>query len=293
MMTIKDILDEYGVPNVGAEHRHGRPGWVSVDCPQCGTGTGKFHLGISLSTGASSCWRCGRQNTARMLAMLTGSAPAAMRERIDAAQLEPTVVRKTGRLLPPAAISPLGSVHRAYLTQRGFVADDVARLWGVQGIGNASRLGWRLYIPIHLHGEVVSWTTRSIKPKAEQRWISASAEQEAVHHKNILYGADYARHAIIIHEGPTDVWATGPGAVATCGTGFTEAQLLAMARYPIRVVCFDNGAAAQRRARELADMLSPFPGTTRNVQLETGDDPAEAERAELDELRALAFGSKK
>lgn len=290
MLTIKDILDEYGIPNVGAEHRHGRPGWVSVDCPRCGTGTGKFHLGISLSTGAATCWRCGRQNTARVLAMITGTAPAAMRERIDGAALAPAVVRKVGRLLPPAAIGPLTPAHRAYLTHRGFVADDVARLWGIRGIGNASKLGWRLYIPIHHHGEVVSWTTRSIKPKAEQRWVSASAEEEVVHHKDILYGADYARHAIIIHEGPTDVWATGPGAVATCGTGFTESQLRAMARYPVRAVCFDNGVAAQRRARELADMLSPFPGVTHNVQLETGDDPAEASVEELDELRAAFLG---
>jgi len=115
--------------------------------------------------------------------------------------------------------------------------------------------------------------------------LSAGYEQEAVHHKTILYGADYARHAVIVHEGPTDVWATGPGAVATCGTGFTDAQVLALSRYAVRVACFDSSDAAQRRARELCDMLAPYPGETVRVVLETGDDPAEAHPEELAELR--------
>lgn len=209
-----------------------------------------------------------------------------MRERIDGAGMEAPVVTKTGTLSPPAGIAPMVAGHKAYLTGRGLDAATMAELWGVQGIGNAGRMGWRLYIPIHLHGEVVSWTTRSIRPRETMRWVSAGAEQESVRHKDILYGADYAHHAIIIHEGPTDVWATGPGAVATCGTGFTESQLLAMSRYAVRAVCFDNGTAAQRRARELADMLCVYPGTTDNVVLETGDDPAEADPEELADLRA-------
>ena len=286
MLTVRDILIEYRVPFVEADHKHGRPGWVQIDCPQCGRSSGKYHLGISLSTGASSCWRCGRQNTATMLAAVTGATVRIMRERLDGVALEAPIVPKAGRLLPPAGIGPLGRAHRAYLAGRGYDPDIIAELWGVRGIGNAGRFSWRLYIPIHHHGEVVSWTTRSIKPNDEQRWMSAGAETEAVRHKDILYGADYAHHAIIIHEGPTDVWATGPGAVATCGTGFTEAQLKAMSRYTIRAVCFDRGRAAQRRAQELANMLSPFPGLTYNVELETGDDPGEADRAELRELRA-------
>lgn len=286
MTTVIDILINRSIPHAGADHKHGRPGWVQVDCPWCGGGTGRMHLGISLSTGASACWRCGKHNTAQVLAMLTGEPRARMRDLLDDASMEAPVVRKTGTLIPPKGVVPMGRGHHAYLKRRGFDADEVARLWGVQGIANAAKMAWRLYIPITHHGEIVSWTTRSIKPRASQRWISAGYEEEAIHHKGILYGADYCRHAIIVHEGPTDVWATGPGAVATCGTGFTEAQLRAMARYPVRAVCFDNGPAAQRRARELADMLAPFPGTTHNVQLETGDDPPEADRAEIAELRA-------
>lgn len=292
MPGITDILVEHNVPHAGADHKHGRPGWVQVDCPDCGTGTGKFHLGISLTTGASSCWRCGRKNTATVLARLTGRAAGPMRELVDHAGLGPRTVPKAGRLAVPAGITDLGPAHRAYLTQRGFRPDEVARVWGVRGIGNARRLSWRLFIPIYHHGEVVSWTTRAVNPAAPQRYISAKLEEESIRHKNILYGADYAHHAIVIHEGPTDVWATGPGAVATCGTGFTEAQLRAMSRYPVRVVCFDTGADAQKRAIDLARMLSPFPGTTHNVVLESGDDPGDADPAELRELRETFLGDR-
>lgn len=287
MSTIQDVLIEHGIPFAGSDHKHGRSGWVQVDCPWCGPASGKYHLGISLSSGASSCWRCGNQNTAKVLAALTGGSAGALRKRIDVASMEAPIVVKTGSYRVPTGITPLRGAHIAYLTNRGFNAAEVAETWGIQGIANHGRLGWRLFIPIHFHGEPVSWTTRSIKPKETQRWISAGAEDESIRHKSILYGADKARGAIIIHEGPTDVWATGPGAVATCGTGFTESQLRAMINYPVRAVCFDSGEAAQRRANNLADMLSAFPGKTCNVLLETGDDPADADPAELIDLRNM------
>jgi len=288
-MTIQDILEAHGVPFAGPGHKHGRLGWVQVDCPYCGNETGKFHLGISLSSGASSCWHCGKHNTAIVLAMLTGKNSLAMRKAVDDAALVAAPTRHTGRLVLPTGRGPLLGGHCTYLARRGYYAGSVAALWGVQGIGQASgqwrHLRWRLFIPVHHYGEVVSWTTRTINPKEKQRYISASGEQEAIPHKSILYGADYARHAIIIHEGPLDVWATGPGAVATCGTAYTDAQVLAMRGYPVRVVCFDSSADAQARGKELAATLAAYPGHTYNVKLETGEDAADANPEELAELR--------
>lgn len=285
MISIRDILLENNIPHAGSDHKHGRPGWIQMDCPWCGRNTGKYHLGISLTTGASSCWRCGRHDTAMALALLTGKTAATMRERLDTVKHEAPEARKTGRLALPAGLCALGPGHRAYLAGRGMDPDVAARVWGARGIGQARELRWRIFIPIHHHGQVVSWTTRAIKRGAEQRYISAPAEGEAIRHKDILYGADYARHAIIIHEGPLDVWATGPGAVATCGTAYTPAQLRAMSRYAVRVVCYDAEREAQRRARALANALSCFPGTTHNVTLETGKDSAEADKEEIAALR--------
>lgn len=285
MPSIQDILDEHNIPHAGAGHHHGRTGWVQVDCPFCGGGDGKFHLGISLHTGAASCWRCGRKNTAQVLALLTGQQHKAMRERLDNAAMVAAPIRKTGQLALPRGRGALLPGHIRYLHDRGFDAAHVANTWAVQGIGQVGRLPWRLFIPVHYHGETVSWTTRSIKPHERQRYISASAEEEAIPHKSLLYGTDYARHAIVVHEGPMDVWATGPGAVATCGTAYTDAQVKRISKYPIRVVCFDADNDAQARARELADTLSAYPGATHNVKLETGDDAADANPGEIQELR--------
>jgi hypothetical protein len=288
LTDIRSVLEQCAVPYVGADHKHGREGWLQVDCPWCGGGSGKYHLGISLSTGAAACWRCGKQNTARVIAAISGRNQSKIRESLDGAVMAAAPVRKRGKLVLPAGRAPMVGAHRAYLERRGLDPDEMAARWGVEGIANAAgkwrAFRWRLFIPIHHHGEVVSWTTRNIK-KTGQRYLSASEEQESVPHKSILYGADFARHAIIIHEGQIDAWATGPGAVATGGTAYTSAQLRAMARYPVRVVCFDSTPDAQERARVLADDLAPFPGTTHRVELESGKDAAEADPAELKELR--------
>ena len=221
--------------------------------------------------------------------MLTGRGHGAIRRELESTPLAAAPIRKAGRLVLPVGLGPLLPGHCTYLAHRGYDAQRVAALWGVRGIGQAAEnkyMRWRLFIPIHYHGEIVSWTSRSIRPHAQRRYMSASAEHEAIPHKTILYGADYARHAIIIHEGPLDVWATGPGAVATCGVAYTDAQVAAMAHYPVRVICFDAEREAQCRARALADALSPFPGVTYTVTLESGVDAADADPEEVAELRA-------
>lgn len=286
---MQDILAARGVPFAGADHKHGRPGWVQVDCPYCGGGAAKFHMGISLTTGACACWKCGKHNTARVLGTLTGMPTRKCRELLDGADTVAPPRARTGKLVRPAGLGPLAGVHRAYLAKRRLDATQVAALWGVLGTkqlgGKWRQLSWRLWIPFHYRGEVVSWTTRSIRPKGGLRYLSAAADQEAMPHKELLYGADYATSSVIIHEGQVDVWATGPGAVATSGTAYTEAQLKAMARYPVRCVCFDSSPAAQDRARNLCRDLAAFPGTTHQVELESGGDAAEADPEELQELR--------
>jgi len=288
MADIREVLQNLDIPCVGAEHRHGRIGWVQLDCPLCGEGTERFHMGISISTGACACWQCGRQNTAKMLSLACDQSAFQIRQILDDAVLVRAPERVVGRLKLPDGRGELLPGHRAYLVARGYNVAQTEAWWGIQGIGNDARerhMRWRIFIPIHHHGQIVSWTTRSIRPNDSRRYMSAAISDEKIRHKEILYGADYAEHSIIIHEGPLDVWATGPGAVATCGIAYTEKQLLAMSRYPVRVVCYDAEPNAQVRARVLADALSVFPGTTLNVTLETGKDASDADPAEIAELR--------
>jgi DNA primase len=175
-------------------------------------------------------------------------------------------------------------VHRKYLSnQRRLDPDEIAQLWGVQGIGLAAEYAWRLWIPVYHFGEVVSWTTRAIG--TGMRYLHAPPEQESVPIKSVLYGSDLVRHAVIICEGPIDAWTIGPGAVATCGLGYTREQLIKLSQFSVKVVCFDSEFQAQKRARRLARQLQVFPGETYVVELQTGKDPNEADRREIMELR--------
>ena len=291
-MNIQEILDQYGIAyKTGGEHRHVRQGWIGVNCPWCGHGSiDGFHLGINLINNYAVCWRCGYHRMGDVLAeLLRISLPEALNllgtaERAGGSPEK--AVRPPGRVKLPQGLQRLRRSHRAYLVERGFDPAEIVRLWGVQGISINARLSWRLFIPIHQRGEIVSWTTRSIGGYNTERYISASPDEESVPHRDILYGADYARHSVVVCEGPTDVWRIGPGAVATLGLGYSRWQLLAIAEYPVRAICFDREPAATKRAKKLAGELTAFPGLTTVIELQTGDDAADADAGEVAEIRA-------
>jgi len=188
-----------------------------------------------------------------------------------------------GEVQEPQGISSLGKAHCAYLKKRGFDPETLERLWHIRGISLASKLAWRVYIPIILNGETVSWTTRSIGTKG-LRYVSASADQEKIHHKETLYGIDLARSTVIITEGPTDVWNIGPGAVCMFGLKYTPAQFDLMKKFAHRVVCLDSSRDAQKVARSLIRELSQWPGQNTNVVLDS-EDPGSASAKEIRLLR--------
>jgi hypothetical protein len=154
----------------------------------------------------------------------------------------------------------------------------------VGGIGLASKFAWRVFIPFYFRGEVVSFLTRGIVD--EQRYRSAQASEEILDHRSLLYGEDHARHAIVICEGPTDVWAIGPGAVATCGIGYKREQVVRMAGFPVRGILYNNEPEAQRRAKKLCRELEVFPGKTFNI-VPTYKDAAETMNKAPDELQLI------
>lgn len=287
-MDIRDVLQQYSVPTQEAPHRNVRAGWIGVDCPSCSPGQGKYRLGFELTTGRCTCWVCGLTNPAKALVELCSISLATAIEITKGTRQQWAPTETTTGVLQLPKAGELLPAHRNYLQGRGYDPDAVADLWGAQGIGPlGGKLAWRILIPIHTRqGRVVSWTTRAIRQDAPLRYVSAAAEEESVSHKSLLYGAHKAGHTIIVHEGSLDVWSTGPGAVATMGISYSDAQMAAMGGFPNRVICFDSEALAQKRAQKLCRDLSVLPGTTVNVYLETGKDSSEADRDEIAELRA-------
>lgn len=268
-MKFEQLLQEYRIPVATPAARHYRSGWLNFLCPFCPSTAGASYMGYSIDGGYTNCWQCGWHRLIDTIVALTNLQPDDAYKLLDGMRPErrlpaPEVM---GKLTVPAHVGPLQYAHKKYLESRGFCWKTIVRLWKVAGIGISVRLGWRIYIPILAGDQVVSWTTRSIDPSAKARYISASRAEESLPHKTLLYGEEYARHGIIINEGPMGAWAIGPGAVATCGVAYSREQLLRMAKYPVRAIAFDNEAGAQQRARKLCDDLEVFPGTTFNVLL--------------------------
>lgn len=285
-MTLTDIFDQYGISAAPAGHEHSRPGWINVDCPFCDL-QGHYRMGFAVSYPVANCWACGRHRLIDTLMELTKEPFHVVKQLLDELDVDISVPVKAVRdkLVLPKGLGPLKKAHVKYLEGRGFKTKKLVKLWEIQGIGAAANLQWRIFIPIFHKNQMASWTTRSISNKGV-RYITARPDQEVISAKDLLYGEQYCRHSVAVHEGATDVWRVGPGSVATMGTAYSRMQLARVARYPLRIVCFDNEPAAQERARQMADELSVFPGRTLNVCLDAKD-PGSASDAEVKKLRAL------
>lgn len=254
-------------------------------------GKGKWRLGIEISTGRCNCWTCGGHSLKYALARASNCYAKYIESLLGKIWFEkftePT--RRNNKLRLPKGVGELQQCHNDYLWDRGFDPEELQRLWKIAGIGLVSYLQWSIFIPVNLNNETVSWTTRSITK--EGKYSSARPEHEIVRLKDTLYGVDLARTAIIICEGPTDVWRVGPGAVATFGVALTSSQVNMISRFPKRIICFDSDRAGRKKAESIAFLLSGIPGRTIKVELDA-EDPASASQSEIRRLRKLAFGEK-
>lgn len=217
------------------------------------------------------------------LAELTGKPVGYCLKMLGAFDSQPRKEDKArGKLEIPEGVGSLLPIHEKYLKGRRFDPEELVKVWGIKGIGLAAKLAWRVWIPIVHKGEVISWTTRGVTDD-EPRYINARPSEERLGAKEVLYGGDLVKHAMIVSEGPTDAWRLGPGAVATMGTAHSRAQVNLIAKVPKRVICFDNEKAAQDRARRLCALLDPYPGQTIRVELDAKD----AGSASPKEIKAL------
>lgn len=286
-MNFKDILQEHNIRIAPPGHDHYRPGWINIDCPWCSRDSHKFYMGYNVQSAYVNCWYCGHHPLNKTLAELLGISlkqTVALTKGLDKGK-RPERVPHRGKLVLPPGLCDLTKPFRKYLKGRDFLPGEIERLWKIQGLNlRALRLKFRIFIPIHLHGEVVSWTTRSIGNSKKGRYISASPDKEAVDHKTLLYGEDYCRHVCLVLEGPLDTWRFGPGSIATFGTVVSPGQIARIAKYPVRAVCFDNEFKAQQQADKLVDDLSVFPGQTYKINLDSSD-PGEATAKEIRKVK--------
>ena len=285
MNELVALLEQHGVI-VHQGDRQTRPGWINMKCPFCGKDP---YLGINMTGLYASCWSCGYTRLEDVLQVVTGWKLRQCWEFVRSLRGSlPTLCAplRTGELCLPPGAGPILGPHLEYLGQRGFhTPRQVVQDWDLGGIGaDGGHLKWRILIPIHYHGKVVSWTTRAIGGR-EPRYYTAADKDSIISPTQLCYGMDHVRNSVVVVEGPVDVWAIGFGAVALLGQTVNSARLEQLSRIPLRVICFDNEPAAQVRARQLADNLSIYGGVTTNMVLRTGKDPASASTREVQKLR--------
>jgi hypothetical protein len=244
-------------------------------------------LGYNIAGRFCSCWTCGYISLWDVLLTTVGVEEREIKELISKLPREKMTFSKkhTGKLQVPTGIEGLSVLHCDYLRQRGFRPSQIVDLWGIGGIRQHARLGWRLYIPITYQQELVSWTTRSIGSHSV-RYLTAQDHESSISPRDLLYGIDHCTTgSVIIVEGPLDVWAFGYGVVGLLNKRASSAQLEQLSRFSNRTIVLDNETEAQAKARELAADLAVFDGTTKVVCLTTGKDPASADRKELEALK--------
>jgi hypothetical protein len=260
-MDIIRFYRDFGVEHLTEGHKHCRPGYVNVVCPYC-TGNPGWHLSWNIQEEYFVCWRCGWHPPLKTFSLLTSLPEYEVKNALPSYGINRTVVYRKEvvkkELLFPTGTKEIGTEHQRYLSNRGFKWKDIVEKWKIQGTGPLSKLDnmyykFRIIIPFYWNGQVVSFDSRDITGKQQNKYQACPLEREILEHKKILYGnQEYWTDVGICVEGPTDVWRLGPTSFATSGIKYTAAQLKLIATTFKRVaVVYDDESQAQRQAKNL------------------------------------------
>jgi hypothetical protein len=268
-MDVIQLYVDYSVSFQTEGHKHCRPGWVNTSCPFC-TGNEGLHLGYNLSADRFVCWRCGGKSIPQVLSKLLSmsyvQAEEVSKQYGNTSYIQykaPKIHIQPHKL--PSNTMPLEKIHRKYLESRGFDPDYIEKEWAVLGTGPVSTLSigkgsekktivykHRIVIPFYWNGEQVSFDTRDVTGKAQNKYQACPKEREYIPHKDIIYCKQEKLKSKlgIAVEGPTDVWRFGPRSFATSGIKFTPRQVRLIAKSFVSVAVVFDGPSETSQEQE-------------------------------------------
>ena len=296
MFNVKNFMDDYNISYI-TEGKNTQQGWLNINCPFCNDPS--QHGGFNIYTGHYNCWNCGHHWQDQVIEKLLGITNYEARNIIE--QYE-TVIglrqekkklkfkNKTSIKLPKGTYD-LQPMHRKYLIKRNFDPDKIESIWNIRGTHWIGEYSYRIIAPIFLNNKIVSYIGRDITEKSNLRYKACKIENEIIHYKHIVYGADYIkdRKAIIV-EGITDVWRFGKGAIAMFGTNYTKQQILFLTKLIDKAfIIFDKGAYLQTKklCEDLIGLLSHVEIITLPDFVK---DPAELTQKDADDLKKELLG---
>lgn len=217
-------------------------GNIALHCPFCGDEDESQHLSVSLQGKGWSCWRNvthrGKNPTRLVAALLSCSYERARQLTDDNTFLPEDFLGRVTDLMSPRPVVPLPTLELLpsfkplsdlptcqsflrYLQRRGFPVDHPEQLTKRYGLHYCLRDQFtrRIIFPVHVGGQLVTWTGRTIYPDVQPRYktLTVDAERAAandlpVAHLRItdavLWFDDLLRssrrRALYLTEGPMD-----------------------------------------------------------------------------------------
>ncbi len=254
MFDAESFLEDHNI-SYDTEGKNCSPEFLNIPCLWHDDNSN--HLGIHRIKGFGNCWHCGWLPIDKIISKLLNCSSFEARKIMQQYDTDPNYdlweERKEKQIIEqlslPAGAEKIKRVHRDYLIKRNFDPDEIESTWGIKGTGHIGDYKFRIIIPIHLNGNLISYVGRDITGKASLRYKACKKRREILFHKHSLYGIDFVinRKAILV-EGITDVWRFGKGAIATFGTGYTKEQLLMISNKLDEVsILFDNDALEQSK----------------------------------------------
>jgi DNA primase len=271
LFDVVSYLNDKGMPFV-TEGKDVTSGWIGLSCLWCSDSSN--HLGVNLSSGLISCWRCGVKGSVVKLVKeieQSFSFPetlAVMEKYQDFSRLSkvqdieehhyklkieiPTFFVKMDWPYVP-------QVLQKFLFHRGFDPETVCRSKSLFYGGIAGKFKHRLILPVTLKGKLVSWVGRDLTGKSTIPYLNLEDEKSVLPVKSTLYGYDEAPPGgnVVVVEGILDQWKLGSGAVATYGTQWTQTQVkLLRGLNPNKIfIIFDSEDMAQESAVKLSKQI--------------------------------------
>lgn len=267
-MNIEQLYRDYGIPYATEGHKHTREGWVNCECPFC-SGNPGLHLGYDTHNNRFVCWRCGGKTAHKVLSALlrisfTEIFPI-MRQYGIATKAKVPEKKEPIRLKSfkyPKPVAKLQEQHKIYLRSRNYDPEAMETIWGIMGTGAYAKLDdiaykHRIIIPYVWDGRVVSFDSRDVTDKAQNKYMACPESRELIPRKQILYGLQHRwTETGICVEGAFDVWRLGAHAFATSGIKYTAAQVRLIVKTFKRVfIIYDNERQAQEQAKKLQKEL--------------------------------------
>ena len=297
-MDIEALYRDYSIPYQTEGHKHCRPGWVNTACPHCTGEHEGLHLGFNTDSNHFVCWRCGGHYAPDSISkLLNVSLSEAFKIIRRYGAIKGKVKEFTHKIRAKAFKFPdnakeLSKQHRTYLESRNFDPDKLIQDWGILGTGVFSRLDkldykHRIIIPFVWDGEVVSFDSRDITNRSQNKYMACPEDRELISHKRILFGRqDKWGDTGICVEGPTDVFRFGFNSFATSGIKYTPAQMRLISKtFKCVPVVFDNDPGNPQSKIQALKLVADlkFRGVD-SFRVEIEGDPGGMRQSEADYL---------